>query len=239
MPVTLPYTAHVTVEDVLRDALKSTTLTETDNGYAIRRAIRDISARIETSLDRQLVVRSYVQHVDAYQWRIARGGPRYSGRQLRWECLAKFWPVVQVQSAEVGWYGSTRSDDPISQDPRTYYQHRRFWTADPYDFEVTYFAGFRRTEQTLADLQAATDPDTATGTPLADLTVLPAVLPSDVTDACTRMVLARLFQAENKMWGAGSRSRLVGKDKVMVEQVDRGFEKRQLSHLLRYRRMSA
>ena len=238
MAITLPSNALVTEAEVQRDSLGATRFDFSGNTNAVRRAIIDATAEIEAELDRNLMLTHQTQWIEVRDWNVQGGGPRLNtGLQLRWECTVQHWPAVEITDTAVGRYGYSASENPIQMHPTSKLKRRRFWTQYPYDWEVRYFAGYRRQEATLTEIQNYTDPEDGTGTPYADLAVLPPPLPGDIYEACLELVLIRLFEATNKMWGAGSKKRLVGQDHVEVESRDFGAKRRILNRLAVHKRL--
>ena len=220
MPVALPYTALLVADEVARDAVGSMTLTSPADDEVIHQAVIDLTGLVETYLDRLLIARAHVQFVCACEWERIPGDP--SSRYVAW---ARQWPPVEITSpTEVSIHPARKA---------------QFVTTAPGDVEIRYVAGYRRADQDLAALQAATDPDDASVMPLADLTVLPPLVPGAVRGACLELVLHRLFQAEGKQLGTGQTRQQIGSGQMAtVQSVDRGFVERVLKRLSTHRHLS-
>ena len=220
MSTPLPYTALLTAAETVRDAVDSTALKAGTDDDVIHQAVIDLTDLVETYLDRTLIVRLCTQFVCAYEWERLPGDP--SNRYVAW---ARQWPLVEITDpAEVSIHPARKT---------------QFITDSPGDKEISYFAGFRRADQDLAVLQAATDPDDPALTPLADLTVLPPLLPGAIRGVCLELVLHRLFQAEGKQFGTGQTRQQIGSGQmVTVQATDRGFVERVLKRLSTHRYLS-
>lgn len=91
MSTTLPYTALLTAAEVIRDAVKSTTLDATEHKDAIEQAIDDITSDVEEYLDRFVIVRPHVQFICSWEWERLQGDA-----QGRYVVYVRQWFVVEV-----------------------------------------------------------------------------------------------------------------------------------------------
>ena len=220
MAVVLSYPALLTATEVVRDAVDSTTLKSPASNDVIHQAVIDLTDLVETYLDRTLIVRLCTQFVCAYEWERVPGDP--SNRYVAW---ARQWPLVEITGP-----------DEVSIHPA---RKTQFITDSPGDMEISYFAGYRRADQDLTALQAATDPDDPALTPLAGLAVLPPLLPGAIRGACLELVLHRLFQAEGKQFGTGQTRQQIGSGQMAtVQATDRGFVERVLKRLSTHRHLA-
>ena len=170
MPYTLPYTALVTPAEVQEAATGGVRVDATGQAELVGRAIEAVTEQIEGYLNRQLIVRSYRQRLITTDYRqpslLALDGDTYAAPLLA-------WPAVEIVTASTG---------------LEIYDDGRFVVTTAgaghvaYDGTVTYFAGYRRADQTLETLQ----------TVFPTLTVLPEQLPGDIRDFAVDAVLARL-----------------------------------------------
>lgn len=219
MGLDLAYTALVTAPEVIADALQSTTLSEWDDNDAVVRAIEDVTSVIEERVGRDLIVREQTLRFYQNQWRTDERYIAQEALDLTYVAFAEQWPVVEI--LEVDGDSSKAASMQIFDGGRkigyesstVIYQHPAY---------VKVYAGYRRRDQTLTDLQAA----------LANLTALPPQLPGKIRKAAVELALHRLFAAESKQFGTGRRMQQVGSgNMVTVESVDAGFEERVLSQL--------
>lgn len=225
----LDYTAMLTFDDVRLGAQMSIPQL-TENKAAVIQAIHHYSGLIEDEVHRPLMVRKYRESIDFRHLERA-----YVNGVESHVWYPKQYPVVQVEDGSANY-----TTDP--DDVRRVVLPYGWVSAAP----VTYFAGYRRSDQDLDILSAAPDPDDPDVTPLALLTTLPKVLPRNVQAVCLELVLARLFKASNKQYGTGTTRRQVGGGTVggvvvgghmtTVQAVDPTFEKETLKRLHVYKR---
>ncbi len=220
MAAQLPYTALLTAAELVRDSVNSTGLKTGSDDDVIHQAVIDTTSLVESYLGRCVIVRPHTQFVAAYEWERIPGDS-----QGRYEAWARQWPLVEIESP------ATALIHPA--------QREKFITTSPSDMEIVYFAGYRRVDQNLDTLQSVTDPDDDEVTPLADLAVLPPLLPGAIRGTCLELVLHRLFQAEGKQFGTGQTRQQIGSGNMAtVQQADRTFIQRTLKRLSTYRHLA-
>lgn len=115
----------ITRDQLIEDLFDSFEVNLHEHADIVDRVIEDVSAAIETHLDRVLML---ARHITFPEWnQVARG---------RYEFVVRQWPIVQVLTEGVSVDG-----------PRT------LITSNPGITEVEYYAGFREDGQELEGLQ--------------------------------------------------------------------------------------
>jgi hypothetical protein len=195
----------VTPDDLVHAAGGSVTADPSDeeDRLRIRAKLAAAQARVEGWLSRRLPVHKYTLPPSVWQRTFAGYGYAYA-------FWAPEWPIVQsdVEGAVVRGGAMLYAVET---------------TPDP----VTLWAGYRREDQTLEDLQEE----------VPDLEVLPPVLPADLRDAVIELALIKLNAASRGTLGSGRVVQQVGTQaSVTVESVDRGAENRVLRSLRHYQR---
>ena len=234
--IALPYNALVTVDDIVRDSIDTVTIDTNNNQFtnAISEAILDVTGYVENYLDRQLVVRKYKQWIEYYDWHST--GTRYG----TYECYALHWPIVEIVSVYSNTSKEIVDDDVVTLEeaPLIPKRYQRFITRYPGNYELEYYAGYKREHSTLTGIQAYTDPDDASETPLSGLTSLPPTLPYEIRKIVTELVLERLYKASNQLFGTPKRSGRTGDERTGVEaNRDTGRFRHRLADLTKYRRV--
>lgn len=197
--------------------------------------ITGVTSHIESYLQRPIIVRPYAQTVRRHHWErldgldtvrghgIAHGGTREYG------VYADAQPVIEVNSTggAVGSVENTRS---------------RFLNGQKKQVEVLYFAGWKRPDQILTDVDEEGAPlppgiarDALTRQiGLEDLTVDPPIVPAVMQEVCINLCLHALAERDRNL---GTRTtRVIGGQNTTVEGVDPTFLSRQLSKLDSYQR---
>jgi len=183
------------------------------------KAIEYATRQIEEYLQRRLIVRPRTdlgRNVDlTFDYDVSTDDTSY------YSFYTGDWPVLE----------------PIEVFPDDYTlqvhpDERRFYTEfDNFDYairRVRYFAGYRRSEQTLSDLQAVSE--------LSDLSTEPPELPEDIRSTCLRITVHRLKAMKGEGLGLGERSFNVGAGQtVTASQVDPQFVQRELEALDKHR----
>jgi len=191
-------------------ALKSMAgLTIASNQVAIQEAIRDTTDRFESFFDRFFIVRSFTQRIPINAWSYNRLLERY----VAW---ASDKPIVEIKSI-VDTAGSTISGTTVTREkssPNSSYNW--FATSTPRDCRVTYFSGYKRSDQALADL-TGTGPGQGG---LTTLTVTPDDLPSDVRRKAIELAMLYMRRALDGTLGSSSRMQQVGSQVVTVNAID-------------------
>lgn len=215
------------------DTLVQRALTEGGAEYAEGvRACRAATDAIETYLSRPLIVRAYTEYVDASEWidlaSMGRAHPNVeqddgSVQAYPYRRYLRAWPALSGTQDMV--------IDP--EGARAMYsaaQHKR----------IDYYAGYRRSDQTLTTLKDAASERPEPEHDLADLIVLPPALPSAIVDVAVQLALAEL---ERRIKGlVGIASQRLQLDTGAVENrrfaYQNDFEERQLQRLEKHRRMT-
>ena len=202
------YTGLITTDDLARDAVSS--LDVMNMVEAAEQAIIDVTQQIETYLGRKLIVHKTRQAVPEATW---RDDEVLTGKVWWW---ADEWPVVETITPNL-------ETHPDSSRVQLAEANREAGTYE-------YFAGYRRQDQKLSDLQE--EPE------LSSLSVLPEVLPADISRVAVELVLYTLHQARGGTYGRGSVAQEVGSSTMTVERADTRFVGRTLSRINRYRRVA-
>ena len=220
MALTLNYTALVTVAEVVRDAMKSLVADVTEDEEAIVAAIHAITSQVEWHCQRELIVRPVKQYICTADW------TRIPGETTGlYYAYARQWPVVEIVA----------EPDVTLHPVRT--ERRKVVTLKKDNYELDYFAGYRRLDQTNAILIAATEPGFPSGPPpLAALTKDPPLVPDEILNELTALIISRLFKAEAGQWGTGMTKQQIGEGAMaIVETVDVKFTHRTLKMLEPFR----
>ncbi len=138
----------------------------------------EVTGIIEGALDRHMIVRQYTHYFDSNDWTYDRARGKYVA-------YVRQWPIVEITTAG---FTAGRSKGSSVDDMLVY--------TSKYCGAVTYYAGYRRSEQTLVTLQAETD--------LSGLTVLPAELPGEIRGVA---ISAMLHALAERRGGPGQRTR--------------------------------
>jgi hypothetical protein len=152
----------ITTEELERDSLESlSNLDLQTNVEEFEAIVGDVTDTIDSYLDRGLIVKPYTKRYKYEDW-------KWDYSQDRFYAWAHEWPVVQITS--------TTSSFTLSDDKR-----RLFSESPVYAEDISYFAGYRRADQSLSDLQAVDG--------LSALTTLPALLPRDIRRAAIKLAV--------------------------------------------------
>lgn len=191
----------LTPTDVENAALASSTAAQEDK-VAVQRVIRDVQGTIESYLDRPLMPGKHTQRVTRHDWTRHR---RDSGHY--WTVWADVQPALEVQSPT----------DVELEDAE------HFRTDAPQGYDVSYVAGWRRSDQSAGDFGLS-------------LLENPPVLPGDIQRVALQLVLFHLNEAEQGA-GTGSTEQAIGSaGTVTISGMDSGFVSRKLSRLDSYKR---
>jgi len=198
----------LTVQEVQDAALGSTSTVDDNPDGVVEGAIRDAQDRIATYLSMDPIVHRRKESVALHDW--IKDKTLDPTQHRAW---ASHQPVVEVESpSEV----SVRHDS------------RQFLRQSPRPLTVDYFAGWKRSDQSLSDFNG-----TNSGT-LTELGTEPSDLPGDIRRSVIALVLFELVDAEH---GAliGQMQQAVGSaGTITVEGTDRTFVDRQLRRLEPY-----
>lgn len=233
MALTASYTdliADTDLQDASLDGV-AVDLSDSTTAAALPGIISGVTTTIERHLDRLLIVRSHTLRLRRDDW-FQQEGYENDSEVLLWMAYARQWPVVEVSSvdATVNLKAEITIQDADTDD-------RRLLSFDPdsdtlidYPYRVDVFAGYARSDQTLATLQAVSG--------LTGIATLPPTLPDPIRDAAIMLCLHRI-NARRSSAGYGMRSmQQVGSGSMAtVESVDKGFEARVLASIDSYRRI--
>ena len=180
--MSVPYTSLVVATDVDTEREDSSSLSLGDSSTlsAMESVIQAVTGSIEGAmgLDRKLIVRQYTQYISREEW-------EYDTVRELYYIRVPQWPIVQVDTSGFT-TGIPSGDDEV----------KLLLYTSRYEGAVTYYAGYRRSEQTLASLQGETG--------LSGLTTLPGALPYDIRDAAIDLVLYKMTERRQ---GPGTRTK--------------------------------
>lgn len=220
----LPWNGLVTVSDIERDNLgqpyKAPTPEQTE--AAIEQAILDMQGNVETFINRELIVREYCEtfgHGNRWKYNLAL---------QKFELSLKNWPVVQVISVTANDGDDLTSE--FSLDTETYDNYVLLTDSVRVGIKVRYYAGYRRRDQELSDIQAYSDMH-------AGLTELPPILPSDIRSCVTELVLNRLTVAKNQQFGVGQTVKGIAGNELQYTKPDSYFSSSRLRRLRKHVRL--
>lgn len=207
MPETLKYSALITPDELKADAINSLkfdpTATTVVDGLGVSykdvtiRAIHSVTDSIEQHLDRKLIVTRNNDDIQDHQW-------DYNKALDKWQHYSRHYPLVEIETANV-----TISNDKVRM------------LAGVKKGEVDYFAGYRRADQALADLQAE----------LPDLDTLPEILPGDINRVAFRLVMYELSQAKQNSFAVQTRTQVVGQTQTEITKERATYYEDELSKL--------
>lgn len=230
----LPYTALITAEELSSALLREGLADVVKSSLAeVERLIADVTDVIEGYLGRGLIIRPCTRRLRACDWQQqetyenADRTPLY----LAWPAA---WPVVEVVSVDgvAGSEGVSIIDDGrrLAYDPDVLGEAPRV---------VVAFCGYRRRDQTVADLQAAEDD--AGAAPLAGLsdTAVVPVLPGRFRAVALTITMAAARQRAEGMVGRRQKQVSVGQAQLTIDAVDAALLDRELARLDGDRRLSA
>lgn len=213
--MSLPYTALLTLQECADDQIKvlskqvAQILTNgTPEQRRAERAILQSTGIIENYLNRNalnggLIVRKYTQPLCPDDCLACCGAPCGCGHGIapaenRYYAWARHYPILQVETVGV----------TIHQDGR-----RFLMNACP--SEITYYAGYRREDQSLAYLKALSR--------VPGLNVLPSVLPYDIQSVAFEIWLHKMLQRERGLVGFSEREVNIGEMKSVSHKADQDF----------------
>lgn len=168
-------------------------------------AIMAATAEIEELLDRTLFVHPLTLYPE---WRASRRpGSTY-------EAWAEQWPYLPTTAGVTA--GAIKAGG------------QRLYSSDA-PLTVERFAGFRRADQSLADLKAIDG--------LEQLATLPPALPSLIREVMVQLALITITRREDGQYDYTRKSQSVGQSMVTVESGERAARTRELARLSAYRRL--
>ena len=179
----LPYDALLTVDNVsreLQEAITGYDATEANTRLVTENIIQEVTRIMEGLLDRNLIVKKHERYFQYEDWDYDKGRNKYFVR-------SSDYPVVEIDTAgfTVGRSKHAREDDLILYTSR-------------FSGLVTFYSGYKRSEQVIGDLTAEAD--------LTDLGTLPGNLPYDIRNVALSGVLHALSERNQ---GPGQRSRTI------------------------------
>lgn len=180
------YTDLLTPDELKVDALSSlgiditdkTTVSGLGGSYqdAAILTIRDVTEAIESYLDRKLIVRKHKIDIRSHKW-------ADNDALDEMQYYPPEWPVVQIETSGV----------EISNDSERF-------LSDTKKDEVEFYAGYKRRDQTLSNLQDE----------LSDLDETPEDLPYDIRRVAVRLVLYELTQVKQGTVATSSVTKTAG-----------------------------
>lgn len=161
-------------------------ITDADTLLALENIINQISGMLEgaNGLNRHLIVRKYEHYFNYNEW-------EYDNSRCLWYVPAPQWPVVEIDTSGFT-SGISRYSFQNEQDMILY--------TSRFSGLVTYYAGYKRSEQVLADFNATDPPD------LTDLATAPTDLPYDIRGVA---INAALMMLSERRGGPGERTRIL------------------------------
>jgi hypothetical protein len=156
-------------------------LADTGTLAALGAIISDVTAIIEGHLDRRLIVRPYTIYANYEDW-------TYDPARALWWMYAPQWPAVEVDTAGVTIGRSMNARE--TGDILLY--------ASRYQGAIVYYAGYRRSDQDLTELQAESG--------LSTLGTLPDALPYDLRSAAIEACMYKLYERRH---GPGTSTRQI------------------------------
>lgn len=167
----VPTTSLVLLTNVSTEFQSSSevSFTDADTITTIEAIIQDVTGMIEggvIGIDRRVVVRKYTQYTKREDWRWDPARDKYVTRSEQ-------WPIVQIDTSSI----TAGATDEQTED-------NIFLSASRRQDAIVYYAGYKRSEQSLANLQ----------TILPSLSVLPSTMPFEVRGAAIEGVIYKLFE---------------------------------------------
>lgn len=156
-------------------------LADTGTLTAARAIISDATAIIEGHLDRRVIVRPYTIYANYTDW-------QYDAARALWWMYAPQWPVVEIDTTGFTVGRSSGSREPADL---ILYPSR-------YQGAIVLYAGYRRGDQDLAEIQAETG--------LSTLGTLPDLLPYDIRSAAIELAMYKLYERRH---GPGTSTRQI------------------------------
>lgn len=182
------YTALLTASDVDAEAESAFDfdISDDDTSTTVEAIIEETTSMLEGLLNRTLITRQFTNYFQYRDWENDVARDVYVIRPPH-------WPVVEIDTAS---FSAAASNDSYQGENNLITYASRFSGA------VTYYAGYRRSEQVLADF---TDGGAGQGS-LSDLGTLPGELPYDIRNTAMNIVLNTLAV---RRFGPGQRTRIL------------------------------
>lgn len=182
-------------------------LTILDDNGGITGIINSVTTMIDGHLDRQLFVHPFTRYFEAFEWEDSPH-PSYS-----FELYADEWPFIEATDSNTVFAG------PARPGMQKLYTNIRLES-------LAGFRGYRRSDQSLADLQGLTG--------LASLTVLPELFPADIRDVALAICLHIIEQRMKGAYSGQRTTQTVGNQTFTIEASSQQFIESQLARLHRY-----
>lgn len=193
----------LTLSELRDDALSSSSAVVDESAVTVR-AIRDAQDTIRTYIGQDPMVHRLTQAVRGYEWSEDPTDPNDNVR-----AWADHQPIVEVETSDI----SIRHDD------------RQFLRSSRKNVQIDYFAGWKRRDQDLSDLQGE----------LPDLDTEPENVPQDIRRTAVMLTLYYIGTSEHGA-GIGQISHTVGASgSITVDGPDPSFERRQLKRISGYK----
>lgn len=212
------YTDLITINDLTleSEAFADFDLADTGTRTAAQAIINEVTNLIEGArmgIDRPVVVRAHTIYTQYDDW-------TYDPARALWWMYAPAWPVVEIDTT--GFTIGTSTNSREGSDLLLY--------ASRYSGAVTYYAGYRRSDQDeLADLTGETG--------LASLGTLPGLIPAAIRDAAVAATMYLLFERRHGP-GVLQRSLNPAVQQTIIAGPERDYLARmfmdRLGHLRRY-----
>lgn len=203
----------ITPDEIKRDAINSlsidvtdaTSVSGIDGSYkeVAEQLITDTSRLIDSYLNKRVIVDRYQPDIYSDLW-------EYDSRKGKYFYYATY-PVVQVDTT-----GCTISNDKL-----------RILSGEV-ENELDYYAGYKRSDQTLSDLQSQ----------FASLTGTPDNLPDDIRRVCQKIVMFELDMAINNTYAQSSRTQTMGNATSEITRLQTDFVESELGKLYRYKQLA-
>ena len=182
------YSSLLTADDVNEEAEDAFEfdLTDARSLATVENIIREITGMMEGLLGRNIIVREYTHYFQYDDWMYDEARAVYVVRPTQ-------WPVVEIDTTG---FSAATSRDAWQNEANLITYASRFSGA------VNYYAGYRRDDQDLGNLQ---DGGAGEGS-LTDLGTLPGALPWDVRNVAMNLVLNAWAV---RRFGPGQRTRIL------------------------------
>ncbi|MEQ9091791.1 MAG: hypothetical protein RIE52_11915 [Balneola sp.] len=213
MALSSVYTDLLIPDDVKRDALNSfsidVTSTTAQSGLGASykdvciQAIRDVTGAIESYLNRTIIVQNETIYPEDNDW-------MYSEGQEKWVLFPEVYPVIEVDTSTV----SIRND---------------YLIADSQINLVDVYYGWKRTEQTLEDLQS----------PFPNLATLPSDMPNSIRRVAQNLVMYEMNRAIKGNFDISSKTTQNGSTQATITESSKDVYKNELAKIEVHRRIAA
>lgn len=161
-------------------------IADADTLSALENIINQVTSMIEgaNGLNRQLITRQYTHYFNYGDW-------DYDQSRELWFVPAPQWPIVEIDTS--GFTAGVSKESFQNEADLILYTSR-------FSGAVTYYAGYKRSEQVLSDFNATDPPN------LTDLATLPGDLPYDIRGVA---INAALMMLAERRQGPGQRTKVM------------------------------